>query len=59
MTAKADPDINDTLRKEGEDAARQRHDEAWANKGDGRAKALGSRSNRSRRSSSRLSRIIA
>jgi hypothetical protein len=40
MTAKADPDINDTLRKEGEDAARQRHDEAWANKGNGRAKAL-------------------
>ena len=40
MTAKADPDINDTLRREGEDAARQRHDEAWANKGNGRAKAL-------------------
>jgi len=33
---KANPDINDSLRGEGEDAARARHDKAWAEKGNGR-----------------------
>jgi AAA domain-containing protein len=40
MTAKAQPDINDTLRDEGLDVARERHDQAWANKGNGHAKTF-------------------
>jgi hypothetical protein len=33
---KAQPDINDTLRNEGPDAVRARHDKAWTNKANGK-----------------------
>jgi hypothetical protein len=33
---KAQPDINDTLRNEGTDAVRARHDKAWTNKANGK-----------------------
>ena len=43
MSDKVHPDINDTLRNEGPDAVRARHDKAWAHAGNGDGQAKNSR----------------
>jgi hypothetical protein len=43
MSDKAHPDINDTLRNEGPDAVRARHDRAWAHAGNGNGQDKNSR----------------
>jgi hypothetical protein len=43
MSDKAHPDINDTLRNEGPDAVRARHDQAWAHAGNGNGQDKNSR----------------